>query len=394
MHTVSIVIPVYNGQSLIARCLDSILKQTYQNFQIIAVDDGSTDSTRSILDEYARKDSRIQAVTITHGGVSKARNAGLALATGEYLQFTDADDTLDERFLEKMVGLMQANDAELAVCRFSHPFFQTYITDGVYDLTDERQLLDFYQDTFALVMPWNKVWKRTCFTQPFDESVHFSEDELGNLANLCNVKKAVTTGEYLYCYYFANEAPDSSCVNQIIHQEAFWENHTSFYYKGALLLQKRRNYIQTAIDEGKLSVSCADDMAYTRLLDYAFWQMPAYIGMGVPEEALAVEYGYVFRDTDFVRGFAVQEKFGFRIPALSEEEVIMRAKKYTSLCYKTYAERANDGNFRVAYAFIMIYLKLFAEKTGELDPVNYNARMLLQLEDSSTPEAVYVNGIL
>lgn len=397
MKTVSIVIPAYNAETTLDRCIGSVLNQTYQDFEIILVDDGSTDGTAQKAAAFAAADGRIRTFTIPHGGVSGARNAGWRRATGEYLQFLDADDDLDPAFLEIMVGMLERENADMAICRFNHPFFKTYVTDRVFDLSKREELLEIYQDTYGVVMPWNRVWRRSCFTEEFDENVHFSEDELGNLANLPNVKKIVTTGKTLYHYFFAKKEDnqkEESCVNNIINSEAFWNNKTSFYYMGARLLPKRRAIIEKGIREGKLAARTADDMAYLRLIDYCFWQMPPFIGMGIPEEGLAIECLHIFREPDFIAGYRAQEEYGFALLPLDEEEIAARTKKFTRLCYTAFAENAADDNFKIAYAFIELFLSLFMKKTGQLNPVNYNARMLLELEQNSTPEAAYVNALL
>ena len=92
---ISVIIPVYNTEKYLRTCLDSIVNQTHSNLQIILIDDGSTDNSGLICDEYAQKDSRIICVHQQNGGVSKARNEGLKIATGDYIHFPDSDDYLD-----------------------------------------------------------------------------------------------------------------------------------------------------------------------------------------------------------------------------------------------------------------------------------------------------------
>lgn len=397
MKKLSIVIPVYNAAHTLQRCFDSIINQTYPDFEVIAVDDGSTDGSASVICGYAERDRRFRYVKAAHGGVSRARNRGLAYADGEYLQFIDADDDVAPEMMSKLIALMEENDAQLAVCRFSHPFFRTYFNDAVYDLTDERQLLSFYQDTYGVVMPWNRIWRRSCFTVPFDTEVHFSEDELCNLANLPNVKRAVTCRDVLYRYFFAKKEDnedEKSCVNNIINAEAFWENRTSFYWQGAKLLGKRRAIIEKAMAEGRFRIASADDMAYLRLIDYCFWQMPAYIGMGIPQYGLTAENVHIFEDENFCKGFRVQEKYGYTLRALSVGAREERAAAFTRLCYRIYGEMDKKEGFRTAYAFISAFLALFAEVTGKLDTVSYNARFIRDMQRSATPEAAYVNRLL
>lgn len=397
MKKLSIVIPVYNTAQTLKRCFDSIINQTYTNFEVLAVDDGSTDDSAEIVKAYAERDKRFRYVGIEHGGVSRARNKGLELADGEYLQFIDADDDVEPIMMTKLISLLEEHHAELAVCRFSHPFFVSYVGDAVYDLSDERQFYSLFQETFSMVMPWNKIWRRSCFTVPYDSEVDFSEDELGNLANLPNVRKVAACGDVLYRYFFAKKeenADETSCVNNIINEDAFWNNRTSFYWRGGKILGKRRAIIEKAIREGKFSIKSADDMAYLRLIDYCFWQMPAYIGMGIPEFGLCAENGNIFRHSEFLKGFAAQEKFGFRLKKLSDGELNRLTEKFTHLCYRTYAEKNGKNEFRTVFAFISIFLALFAEVTGELDEVNLYARLLKDMQSSATQEANFVNGLL
>ncbi len=393
---ISVIVPVYNAESTLEKCLTSLAAQTYKDIKVIAVNDGSTDGSEAILKKFCKKDKRFTYVNREHAGASHARNEGLKYAIGEYLQFTDADDELDPEMFKKLITLMQKHDADLAICRFDHPFFKTYVEDEVFDLRNRDDLLKMYSDTYSVVMPWNKIWRRSCFTEPFDEEVSFSEDELCNLGNLANVRRAVTCSEYLYRYYFAkkeDDAEEKSCVNNIINAEAFWDNKTSFYYKGASLLPKRRAYIERGIKEGKLPLKTADDMAYLRLIDYCFWQMPAYIGMGIPENGLARECEHIFREPDFLAGFKAQQKYGFALKILSDGESRSLAEKFTALCYKIYDEKNSDPKFRVVYAFISTFLKMFADVTGKLNTVNQNAKFLSDLQSGATREAAYVNSI-
>ncbi len=113
---ISVIIPVYNVERDLQRCLDSVIAQTYSHIEILLVDDGSTDNSCMICDRYAGIDSRISVIHQKNGGVGKARNAGLDAATGDYISFVDADDWLEPEMLEKLLQKAQAADASVAIC--------------------------------------------------------------------------------------------------------------------------------------------------------------------------------------------------------------------------------------------------------------------------------------
>lgn len=108
---ISVIIPVYNGEQFVGRCVESILEQTYEDFELILVDDGSQDRTGSICDEYAKKDNRVKVIHQKNGGVSRARNQGLQKATGDYITFVDADDYLLPQALETLMDTI--GDAQI-----------------------------------------------------------------------------------------------------------------------------------------------------------------------------------------------------------------------------------------------------------------------------------------
>ena len=116
--SVSVIVPVYNIEQYIGKCLDSIIGQTLKEIEIIVVDDGSTDDSSRIIDRYARTDSRIVAIHKTNGGVVSARNCGIAQATGLYILFVDGDDHLESDTCERLLKKAQATRADMVIMRF------------------------------------------------------------------------------------------------------------------------------------------------------------------------------------------------------------------------------------------------------------------------------------
>lgn len=115
MKTVSIIIPVYNIVHYIERCVDSVINQTFNNCEIIIVDDGSTDGGYEKCDNLAKKDKRIKILHKINGGISEARNRGIEIATGDYLFFLDGDDYIEKNTIETLVNLLEINKADVSV---------------------------------------------------------------------------------------------------------------------------------------------------------------------------------------------------------------------------------------------------------------------------------------
>ncbi len=113
---ISIIVPVYNVERYMERCLDAVVKQTYKNLEVILVDDGSEDRSGSICDRYASEDARFKVVHHQNGGLSAARNTGIKKATGEYITFIDPDDSITEDYIEYLYNLINKHEADLAIC--------------------------------------------------------------------------------------------------------------------------------------------------------------------------------------------------------------------------------------------------------------------------------------
>lgn len=118
--TISVVVPIYNVEKYLPRCIESLLAQTHQKLEIILVDDGATDRSPKICEEYARKDSRIKVIHKENGGLSDARNAGTKAATGKYIGFVDSDDFLMPDMYEKLIQALEAHDGDIAVCNYCY----------------------------------------------------------------------------------------------------------------------------------------------------------------------------------------------------------------------------------------------------------------------------------
>ena len=172
---ISIIIPVYNAESYIRRCLESVLSQTYKEIQVILVNDGSTDDTLSILEEYSRSDSRIQLINKDNSGVSKTRNIGIDISDGEYIGFVDADDYLEPEMYEKLYNAIKKTAADVACCGYYQDFdtykYEISVADSLladnktyYELCGTSNILGQYfrQDIRSGIGDgnWNKLFRK------------------------------------------------------------------------------------------------------------------------------------------------------------------------------------------------------------------------------------------
>lgn len=163
---ISVIVPIYNVEPYIRKCLNSIITQTYRNLEIILVDDGSTDSCGLICDDYAARDSRIKAIHKQNGGVSSARNAGLRAATGEYIGWVDPDDWIEPDMFEYLLSNALAYSTDITVCGRVEQYPQKTVFKG----WKEVRLLDTGQALEQLLIDkemgsylWDKLWKAELF---------------------------------------------------------------------------------------------------------------------------------------------------------------------------------------------------------------------------------------
>ena len=173
---VSVIIPIYNDEKYLEQCLDSVIKQTYKNLEIILVDDGSTDRTPEICEQYREKDSRIRVLHKKNGGVGSSRNAGLAMTTGDYVLFVDDADFIYPEETETVYKLLKKNDADVAVGNFQDfivkdNVYRYWLNDSQY-FEKNYSIQDWFQFEYksnyfniseVFVVPWGKLYKRSLF---------------------------------------------------------------------------------------------------------------------------------------------------------------------------------------------------------------------------------------
>jgi glycosyltransferase involved in cell wall biosynthesis len=208
----SIIVPIYNVEQYLDRCIQSILNQTYQNLEIILVDDGATDCSGAIADSYAAKDKRIKVFHKENGGLSDARNYGLEHVTGDYILFIDSDDFIVNIMCERLITVASSNNADIVSCNYYIYRGDDDISIHTMSVQDDKRtftgidMLRYYllkTEPFDLNVVWNKIFKLDLFNGV--EPVRFpkgrvQEDNFTIFRLFLNANSIVTVNEPLYYY--------------------------------------------------------------------------------------------------------------------------------------------------------------------------------------------------
>ena len=242
MPKVSIIVPVYNVERYLRQCLDSLVNQTYQNIEIICVDDGSTDASSEILTEYALKNSKVRVIRQENSGLSVARNVGFSFATGKYVMYVDSDDWIDVYTCEKAVFKAEEHAADLVMWPYIREFPDhsapkaIFSEEKTFHAAECRELqrrmvgllgteLAHPENADALCTVWGKLYLRELIAQ---NDIHFTdlqrigtyEDGLFNLHYLAHVKNATYIPDYL-SHYRKNSGMTSKYRKKLALQ---WKN--------------------------------------------------------------------------------------------------------------------------------------------------------------------------
>ena len=387
-NKISIIVPFYNCAATLSRCIESVLAQTYKNFELILVSDRGNDGSYDIAKEYEKKDGRIKVYDKKHGGVSYTRNYGLKRAGGNYIQFLDSDDYIEPNMLEIMMGKALEYDAELVVCNYDHPIMKNYLGNCVLDLSKKEDLIKYAQATFAVVVPWNKLWKRSCITRYFDETVKLAEDDLFDLVNLENVKTVVSIDEVLYHYYIPTVEEGGGTIGTMAKTK-FWENKSSFYYLRKMLYKRSLKDMKEYMVKKD-----AKEVAYARVFDFMIWEFLLYKGMGADDvrDGLRKEIQNVFNDKGFKKSLKIRKEYGVKFKYNPKKDDYQLVNEFVDKCYEI-LEDPNTSDMKQFYLMLNLFVKMFIVVKGEISNGDIISNTALDLQNNATEEAKYINKI-
>ena len=397
---ISVIIPMYNASKHLNRSFVTVLNQTYKNLEIIVVNDGSIDDTKERVEEFQKKDSRIKLINEENAGVSHARNTGLKYISGDYVQFVDADDTLELNYFEYQVKLMEENDCDCAVCNNEHPFFYTTLTDRVYDMRKKSDFIEFYQHTYAPTLPWNKIYKREIIEGiEFDENLAFAEDEAHFCKCMLRIKKLVTNSKPMYHYYMvtkeSNEEQDST-LNKSINEAAFWDNHTSIFYKTILCMPSKIETFEKGIINKLIPIDSIEDVLYQRVFDFTFYGYEAYVGFALPVDGLYKELMNNFTNTFFQKSLANQSQYGLKFKSMLDKDIPSLTKEFNEKLYSMYDQIHKIGNKNIIayHAALMLFAKYYCLECNDLDNYNILNKCIKEYNEGKSETAKFVHSLI
>lgn len=262
MDLISAIVPVYNVEKYLYRCVDSILKQTYENFELILIDDGSPDNCSQMCDELSEKDSRIKVIHQENQGLSAARNSGIKIAKGNYLTFIDSDDWISNTMFEDLINLIKEKNADISICNF-------IVTDGnaIYKKNTKAEEKLYSKDEFMKIIlrvnsnrcihyAWGKLYKKDVI----DKNEHYpvgmlNEDVEGMFKAVLKSEKIAETNKIGYFYYENSES---------ISRKKFSENFLSLHHVWERILEISQNSAPEYVDYVKYNLIRSD---FTILVD-------------------------------------------------------------------------------------------------------------------------------
>lgn len=247
IELISVIIPAYNAEKTIERCLNSVINQTYNNLEIIVVNDGSTDNTETVVKSLAAVDGRVRLITIENGGVSHARNTGIDSAKGEYITFVDSDDYIDDSMYESLLNLIKKYNVKIAHCSYKNVDENKNVISIVGNTN--RIVIQNHDEAIECLIGgklfagglWNKLYSSELFDGcRLDESIRINEDVLLNFILFDKIEKSAYT-DNAYYNYVANLSSSTHTSN------AYFKYNQSLYVSKIILEESQgKSYEQLA----------------------------------------------------------------------------------------------------------------------------------------------------
>lgn len=259
---ISVIVAIYNVENFLNKCIDSIIKQSYNNIEIILVNDGSTDNSKEICDKWAEKDNRIKIINKLNGGLSDARNMGIEKSSGEYICFIDGDDYIDKDMIFKMFKAIRENEAEISICNRYHVFENgnTFIKfeqkEKEIIMTSEEAIFQMNSFKSFDMSACTKMFKRELFEDIEFPKGKISEDFYVMYKLFDKADKIVSISDPLYFYYQRN--------GSITKNKKFNYDFISAAYEQCIFVEKKYPNLKECV---RTSYASANMTSYNSMIN-------------------------------------------------------------------------------------------------------------------------------
>lgn len=235
---VSIIMPAYNAEAFLSRSIDSVINQTYRYWELLVVDDGSTDSSREIVQAYSGRDPRIKLLCNQHGGTARARNTAIEVAEGDYLAFIDADDVYHPQYLELLVDASVREYADLVICEISRgtdydAFLKSDVSKNSCVITIDQAFSMMYGGEWPLMIsPWNKLYAKHLFkTVRFPDGRYFEDAATVNLAMYSSNQICLLNAPLYFYYTTPNSSSKTKRSVELLDREWALRSHWEHFFR-------------------------------------------------------------------------------------------------------------------------------------------------------------------
>ncbi|VEF49057.1 glycosyl transferase family protein [Bacillus freudenreichii] len=254
---ISIVVPVYNVENYIRNCIESIMAQTYKEFELILVNDGSPDNSGKICEEYAKKDDRVKVIHKNNGGVSSARNCGIETAKGEYIAFVDPDDEVEPEMYELLLKRAEVCNADMVVCQIktinlvnNHTSISPVYKEST---TLSKKMIEkniipsiLKNEFYSLRSGSNKLYRKNIIDSiglRFDEKMNYGEDMRFNFLLLTNIDCLAFLERPLYTYYIRKR----QSLTRVFREDFYQYIHENMMFRISLCQRYKLEYLMEVV---------------------------------------------------------------------------------------------------------------------------------------------------
>lgn len=381
MEKITILIFTKNSEKTIYSCIDSVLQQTYANIEIIVLDNGSKDSTLKVLDWLQKSNSCIRILKMKNASLATMRKEGLQAASGEYVAFLGAEDTLYSSALQELISCMKQFDAQISFGSFLHPFYNQFEKKGCYNLEEEKEVLLLQHNFLACAMLTGKLYQRSLF-----DAIKFKNsmlnEEFINLELFLHCQRVATTNQLILATHEHYT---------LFEEKHFWKDQKSFWFHTqALVIHKKQMYKKYKT----VSKEAMNELIHTRTMDYLIWESIAYAEKGATLEEISMELYPVLSSKEFFEAIDFFQAYGLAWKEMNADELLANCLLYASLL-TTHLKYAQEQHSLLSLEklYYMLFIRLFFKQTAFTDTENYLWQLREELTMNVTPEAKIINNL-